>query len=299
MSNKVYEIITERILTELEKGAVPWKKPWKTSFPKNLVSGKEYRGINLLVLMCQDFGSPYYLTFKQAKKLGGAVRKGAKSIPVVYWNWVPVKDRRNQDDELAVAAEGTPEKAKRKMVPILRYYRVFNLDQCEGIEPPEEDKPAVEINPIEECERIVAGMPGPPVISHKSLRACYRPATDTVSLPPVDRFISAEEYYSTCFHELAHSTGHASRLNRPGVVGVSRFGSEQYSQEEMVAEVSSAFLCGIAGIENRTIENSAAYIQNWLKVLKNDKRMIVIAAAQSQKAVDYILGKGGNHDHSN
>jgi len=272
----VYEIITNRILEQLEKGVVPWQKPWKTTMPRNLVSGKPYRGINILLLSLQDHGSAYWATFKQIKQAGGSVAKGSKSTPVVYWNMKEVEDK---------------ETGEKKEVPFMRYYRAFNLDQTEGIEKPEEEQNEVE--PLEACENIVTGMPDKPAIFHNGMnRAYYSPVRDAIHLPLKSKFVSSGEYYSTLFHELIHSTGHSSRLNRKGITEMTSFGSEKYSKEELIAEIGSAFLCGQARIENKTINNSAAYVQSWLKELKSDKKLVVIAAAQAQKAVDWIYGSG-------
>ena len=175
-------------------------------------------------------------------------------------------------------------------MPFLRYYTVFNIEQAEGVEVPK-DEPLPELSPIAECERIAERMPNPPKIEFDGgNRAFYRPLNDSVHLPLRKVFLSAEEYYSTLFHELVHSTGHGSRLNRPGIQDVN-FGSEKYSKEELIAEIGAAFLCGTTGIEKKTIQNSAAYVQNWLNALKDDKKLVVLAAAQAQKAVDYVTGQ--------
>jgi antirestriction protein ArdC len=168
----------------------------------------------------------------------------------------------------------------------LRYYTVFNVEQCDGIKAPGSDKVN---NPIEECERIVAGMPNSPAMVQDA-RAWYRPANDTVGIPSRQAFGSAEEYYSTLFHELTHSTGHPLRIGREGIEMLNTFGSESYSKEELIAEMGAAMLAGIAGIERRTLANSAAYLQSWIEVLKSDSRMVVFAASQAQKAADYIQG---------
>ncbi len=175
-------------------------------------------------------------------------------------------------------------------LPVLRYYNVFNLEQCEGI-PTEKvpDNPR-DFEPIGEAEAVVQGMPQSPPIQHGATGAWYMPATDTVSMPDAGHFSPPESYYSTLFHELSHASGHQSRLNRQTSTKPHRFGSRDYSQEELVAEMGAAFLCGHCGIEQATVENSAAYIQGWLKKLKGDHRLVVIAAAQAQKAADFIMG---------
>ena len=169
---------------------------------------------------------------------------------------------------------------------MLRYYTVFNVEQCEGIASP---IAAPAVNAIEECERIVRQMPNPPAMQQDG-RAWYRPSNDTVGMPSRNAFNSAEEYYSTLFHELTHSTGHTSRIGREGIEKLNTFGSESYSKEELIAEMGAAMLCGVAGIERKTLSNSAAYLQSWIDVLKSDARMVVSAASQAQKAADYIQG---------
>jgi antirestriction protein ArdC len=278
----IYQMVTDRIMAELEKGIVPWHKPWQTSgLPKNLVSKKEYRGINVFLLSCTEFASPYWLSFKQVKELGGQVKKDSKSTVVVFWKWLDVADKENPD--------------KPKQIPMLRYYRVFNLEQTTGIDPkrvPEspEQKPN-QHSPIEQAETIIAGMPNrPEIIDRDKNRAFYDPLRDVVNVPPLDRFESPEQYYSTTFHELTHSTGHEKRVGRRQSTEQRNFGDSAYSKEELVAEFGAAFLCGHTGIVQQTVEQSAAYIGGWLKALKNDKRLAVYAAAQAQKAADYILG---------
>jgi len=186
------------------------------------------------------------------------------------------------------------ETGETEEIPFLRYYTVFNLDQCAGI--PEDKIPVLEektreFNPIEEAEKIVAGYTRRPKIEHVESRAYYRPASDLVNMPKKELFKSDAEYYSTLFHELTHSTGHETRLNRSGITDLQGFGSHSYSKEELCAEFGAAYLCGESGIVDRTIENSSAYIQGWLKRLRSDKKFLVQAAAQGQKAVDFILNK--------
>lgn len=277
----VYEIITDRIISQLELGTIPWSKPWSgTQFhPRNLVSKRPYRGVNPFLLACCDFDSPYWLTFRQAKQLGGSVKKGEKSMPVVFWKWNEVEDR---------------ESGELREVPILRYYNVFNLSQCdlpEEKQPPKVEAKTFSFSPIELCEKVVAEMPQQPVIKNDTVSAFYRPSSDEVHMPPTERFETATAYYSTLFHELTHATGHESRLNRDGICEVAEFGSRTYSKEELVAEMGAAFLCGHCSIEDATIENSASYIQGWLKKLRGDSRLVVHAAAAAQKAADFILGR--------
>lgn len=288
----VYEIITERIVSMLEAGTVPWRKTWRTgsgsgfAAPMNLKSGKAYRGVNVFILACQGYGSPYWVTFNQAKALGGSVRKGQKGTPCVFWNWI-VRD--------AKPGERAGKDGKVR-IPFLRYFTVFNVAQCDGLTVP--DATAVPApgpaEAIDAAEAIVRGMPNAPAIGYHGDRAFYSPAHDSITVPTRDAFESPAAFYATVFHEMGHSTGHADRLDRKGVAQPSYFGSHEYSQEELVAEMTAAFLCAESGIEAATIENSAAYIASWLQSLKNDPKMLVMAAAQAQKAADYILDRG--HD---
>jgi antirestriction protein ArdC len=280
----VYAIITDRIIALLQKGVVPWHKPWQGGLlsPRNLVSGKEYRGVNVFLLHAMSYQSPFWLTYKQAHELGGQVRRGEKSCPVVFWKWLDVDET---------------EAGQNRRVPFLRYYSVFNVAQCEGID---QFIPTLEYSrrshqAITEAERLVAAMPKRPEIKPGLSQAFYSPSGDFVGMPSPEQFKSGEDYYSVLFHELTHATGHASRLNRKGAGGTdgqwSSFGSQSYSKEELVAEMGAAFLCGYAGIVERTLDNSAAYIGSWLQKLKNDSRLVVQAAAQAQKAADFIIGK--------
>lgn len=270
----VYQIVTERILEALAKGVVPWRKPWRTETPKNLISGRDYRGVNIFLLSAQPFESPYWLTFKQAKELGGTVRRGERGTPIVFWKITEDEDSNGK------VSKGF----------LLRYFTVFNVAQTEGIEaPPTAERSA--FNPIEACEKVVASYKDPPSILQMGQQAAYLPSLDRIWIPKPEQFTSPEEYYSTLFHELAHSTGAPHRLNRKGVADPSRFASHTYSFEELVAECTSAFLATHAGIAPATLANSAAYIASWASKLKSEPRWIVDASAQAAKAADLILGK--------
>lgn len=277
----VYEIITARIVEKLEQGEIPWKKSWsaQTQAPRNLFSGNLYSGINVFILLSARYQSPYWLTFRQATERGGSVRKGEKGYPVVFWSKT---EKENQ------------ETGEVKEVGFLRYYTVFNVAQIDGLK----DIPTVEVHQIQEgaeqfdlAEQIVATMSLRPEIRHGFTRAFYSPADDSVSMPNKKAFTGGAEYYSTLFHELAHATGHESRLNRHQTIKNHSFGSQDYSKEELVAEFGSAFLCAEAGISPAVIENQTAYIQGLLKALKNDNKLLINAAAQAQKAADFIMGR--------
>jgi len=276
----VYEIVTARILEQLERGVVPWRRPWSAQLPCNQVSGKAYRGLNTFLLGSQGYASKYWLTFNQANKLGGHIRKGEKSSLVTFWHV--------GQEKVVRTADGTD----KKQTPfLLRYYAVFNVYQTEGIaEKLGLGKSAPVVPSIEACEAIVAAMPNAPK-REQSDRAWYRPASDTVGMPARALFNSSEEYYSTLFHEIVHSTGHASRIGREGIEQLNTFGSESYSREELIAEMGAAMMCGVTGIAPATLENSAAYLKTWIERLKSDSRLLVSAASAAQKAADYILGK--------
>lgn len=275
---KVADVITNRIIEKLEAGTVPWQKSWSggSEWPKNLISKKEYRGVNALMLNMGEYGSPYWVTFKQCSDLGGSIKKGEHGYPVLFYTWL--NDKSDSENE--------------RKIPFMRFYKVWNLVQCEGIN---SDKvPAVvernENERLDVCEGVVASMKLCPEIKHMEQRAYYSPKLDYVNMPKMESFNSSEDYYSVLFHELVHSTGHDSRLKRKDF-NESGFGSESYSKEELVAELGAAFLCGYCGIDVATIDNSASYIQSWIKRLKSDKTLIISASGQAQKAFDYIIGK--------
>ncbi len=281
----VYEIITEKIIKQLESGVAPWRKPWTSQTPANLITQKEYRGLNVFTLASQGFPSRFWLTFNQATKLGGRIRRGERSSPVIFWNVGEEQETTTQD--------GTKENSR---LFLLRYYSVFNLSQTEGIDIPASLLQETRTNdPIITCEQIVANMPSPPAFEQSDI-AWYSPGNDVVGMPARGLFHSSEEYYATAFHEMAHSTGHAKRLHRESFDNPVSFGSESYSKEELTAEMTAAMLCGIAGIEQKTLENSAAYLKTWIARLKSDSRLLVSAASQAQKAADFIQGKLASHE---
>ena len=273
--SKVYETVTNQIIALLEQGTIPWRRPWACGSPKNLMSGKAYRGINAFVLaLCSPYASPWWLTFKQAKERGGHVRQGEKGYRVLFFRFL---ERKRENGRI-------------ERVPLARYYTVFNVEQCEGILAPQPGRGHV-LLPINACEQIVEGYPGAPTIEHGPARAFYQPSSDTIGMPAGSLFESSAEYYSTLFHEISHSTGHASRLDRSSVMDPIKFGSHTYSKEELVAVMGAAFLCAGAGIAPATIDNSAAYIKHWLSKLRDDRRMLVQAASQAQQAADWVLGR--------
>jgi len=248
MTNKVYDLITERILTQLDNGVVPWRKPWGLQpglMPMNGTTSREYKGINALMLGLSGYGDVRWMTYKQATERGAQVRKGEKSTPIIFWKQTQVED----DD------------GKSKTIPMLRHFAVFNVEQIDGLKLPKLAVQENNFNPIEQAEAVIASMPQRPSIGHDGRnRAYYTPSRDSIHLPPQSAFECPDEYYSTLFHELGHATGHETRLNRHGMeAGIAPFGSATYSKEELAAEFTACFLCHLSGITNTT-DNSAAYI---------------------------------------
>jgi len=276
----VYQIVTDRIIELLEKGTVPWQQPWKNGLlPMNLVSKRPYKGINVWLLSSMNYENNVWVTFEQLKKLGGSVLRGEHGTVICFWKSL------KKDDEV-----DEEETQSKKSHSVLKYYKVFNVAQCGGIS--EDMIPKVEVfehDPILECEAIFAGMPKSPALTCKSQNAYYHPVEDYINLPKKRSFTTVNTFYSTLFHELIHSTGHASRLGRKSITEMHEFGGEEYSKEELIAEIGSCYLSNFAGILQKNICASASYIDGWLKQLKNDKRFIVFAASQAQRAADYIL----------
>jgi len=273
----IYKEITDRIISQMEEGVIPWQKPWIASGKAiSHATGKAYSLLNQMLLGCPG----EYLTFKQCEAAGGKVKKGEKASMVVFWKWI------EQEDE---------ETHEKKEVPFLRYYNVFHIDQCEGVAAKHTTEAVFPAGaePLEAAQEIIydyLSREGVKLSHSEGDRAFYRPSTDEVVLPVRKQFISTAEYYSTVFHELTHSTGHPTRLNR--LTKPSFFGTEDYSKEELVAEIGAATLVNHVGIEtSASFRNNTAYLQNWLKVLKDDKRFIVSAAGKAEKAVNLILNQ--------
>jgi antirestriction protein ArdC len=284
MSNPVFGYVTDRIIAKLEAGVVPWHKPWTADkAPKNLATGKEYKGLNVWLLLSTDYSSPWWITKKQVRKMGGSVKSSESKNKtfITYW----LTGTYEVEDKI------TGEKVIKKSWN-LRYWWVYNIEQCNipAKYMPEVTENVEEFNPIGAAENVVKNMPAPPTIKHNGGAAYYAPLTDTVTMPNPEEFESSEAYYCTEFHELIHSTGHESRLNRKGITEINKFGSKDYSQEELVAEMGAAFLCGTTGIVNTTIDNSASYLASWIKRLRGDSKLIVYAASKGQKGAEYILG---------
>lgn len=281
MSINVYELVTNRIIEQLENNIVPWEKPWSGTLDSafNRVSKKPYSILNQMLLKYDG----EYASFKQWKDLGGHIRKGEKSEIVVFWKMYPIKEKQDDGTEII------------KTIPLLKYINVFHISQVDGVEPLKQ-KITHDIEPIEKAEKILNNYWNREniTIEHvKGDKAFYSPMFDKIQLPLFEQFKQSEEYYSTAFHESVHSTMKTSRCNRQEdrKGKVVSFGSEEYSKEELVAEVGSAQLMNMVGIETtKSFRNSTAYIQSWLKVLRNDNKFIVSASSKAEKAVNYILG---------
>lgn len=281
MSQKtnVYQIVTDRIIAEMEKGVIPWTKPWtgKRSGAYSRATGKPYSLLNQMMMRPGE-----YATYKQIQEAGGQVRKGEKSSIVVFWKWLEVKDEADESGQTT------------KKIPLLRYYNVFNIDQCDNLSrkwDQEDLKPADPIAEAEELATEYLGREGIPLVHHDLNRAFYSPITDKINMPLLEQFACPNEYYSTLYHEMTHSTGATKRLKRIKTNALAAFGTEDYSKEELVAEIGSATIMNMMGLElPETFRNSVAYLQSWIKALKSDSKMIVSAASQAQKAIGYITG---------
>jgi len=267
-TNDIYQTVTDRIITALEQGTAPWLKPWAegkcgTMGPFNAATGRPYNGINWLVL-----GEGGWLTFKQAKELGGSVRKGEKGTQIVFWSFPKIKDT---------------ETGEEKVVPFAKGYTVFAVEQCEGLNEAKLKAPAP-ITAGQTSINVIAAQAGAQV-RHGGSKAFYSPSTDHVQMPSIDAFESADAYAGTLAHELVHWTGHQSRCDRQ--FG-KRFGDDAYAFEELVAEIGSAFVCAQTGIPLEGLQHTS-YVASWLKVLKNDKRAIFTASSQAKKAAEFLL----------
>lgn len=277
--NDTATTITETIIKALEAGTIPWRKTWTALPPESVSTGKLYRGANVFLLglaLNQEkshYADPRWITFKQAQDLGGHVRKGERASAAYFWKMLEVADE-------------TAEEPKLKNIPYAKIYAVFNVEQCEGLNL----KPVLRtsVNPIESADALLATMSEKPTIRHRQTMAFYSPVEDAINMPRQEIFDCDQEYYATLFHELIHWT--AKRVNRD--VAGNKFGDEKYSFEELVAELGSAILCARTGIDNSSLtQNSAAYIQSWIRVFKNDTKILLKAATAAQKAVDFITGE--------
>ena len=291
----LYQVVTDKVIELLEAGTVPWQRPWNQyGLARNYATGHVYTGINAFLLnFFPSFDVPFYLTYKQAQALGGQVRKGAKAETVYFFKTL-YKDADGKNLKPAqVAKLGSGDKFV-KAIPMPRTFHLFNIADVDGIDfeiPELSDNPNA---PIEECDNFVTSLQSVPEICHQDLNhAFYAPKADQINMPPLPRFSSPEAYYKTLFHEVTHSTGHDSRLSRPGITLPMEQrvpGSEPHAHEELIAELGAVYLCHHAGITRQPLqENAAAYIDGYLGLLKNDKRFLFQASSQAQKAVNFLL----------
>ena len=265
--NDLFAKINNQILEKLNEGVIPWKRTWKEGIPANFITKRNYHGINFLSLSMNDFDSPYYLTFNQCKEKGGSILTGSKSQMIVYWKVLEFNNVGNDED--------------LERHPVIRYSNVFNLSQT-NLNNEEENN-----NRIIACDQVLEKMKEPPVIKHNVRRCYYNTKKDYISLPKIQDFGMPEEYYSTLFHEIIHWSGHSKRLNRESLIENDK---DNYSFEELIAEIGSSYLSALCGISPKVISNSSSYIDGWIKLSKEQENLFPRAAAQASKAVDYILG---------
>ncbi len=281
----VYVRVTDRIISDLEKGVRTWLKPWNVGHTAGKITrplrhnGIPYQGMNILLLwgeaLEKGYSAPIWITFKQAQELGGHVRKGEHGSLVVYAN----KVTRTETDDKGEEVE--------RQIPFMKGYTVFNVEQVEGLPAhyygkPENPLPLAER--LDHAERFIANTGIP--VQHGGNSAYYAPAKDLVQMPPFEAFKDRESYYATILHELIHATSHKSRLDRS--FNAKRFGDNGYAREELVAELGAAFLSADLGITPEIREDHAAYLAHWLKALKEDSRAIFSAAAHAQRAADFL-----------
>ena len=301
MSNEtIYQKVTDAIVARLNAGVIPWKQDWKNIgfYPKNLVSKSDYHGANWLLLSSMNYPSPFWCTFLQAKQLGGNVRKGEAALPVIYADKILIDPESGKSISSADRKNGQlPEDARP--VHFLKYFNCFNLTQCDNI-------PESKIPVLTETDRRPAVLSAETIISFyvngkgcrlfenttidsdiERVRAFYRPSSDIIGVPPSSSFSSRDAHYATLFHEMIHSTGHSSRLDRNMTTP---FGSPAYAREELTAEIGATYLCALCGITDTTVDSSASYIDFWIKILKADSSMVVQCSSSARKAVEFILG---------
>ncbi len=281
MTNKqIYEKVNQKIMDLISKGTMPWEMSWEGStLPMNLASNTNYRGINVWMLSATAMFNGYqynqWLTFNQTKKLGGAVKEGEKASFVVFAKRIEKKGQDNVPED------------ERESFFLYQYYNVFNVAQCEGITPIETN--VRKNTPLEEAEAIVVGYKNKPEIICGQYSPCYSPLDDKVFMPTIESFTSSEEYYGALFHELAHSTGHKSRMNRELAGNMDK---TSYSKEELIAEFTASYLRAMTGIATPNVDaNSASYIDGWSDLIKKDYQIIMNSASKAMRVADYILGK--------
>jgi len=268
----VYSIVSNQIMSFLQQGCIPWHRSWPDGKPpRNLLSNLPYRGINVWLLLSTPYEQNLFLSWDQLKSVGGSVKRGEKGHVVVY-------SKKYTTDELG------------KQIPLLRYYKVFNIGQCTGI--PHSlilNSVPREVDPLAFAEAVIKGMPSCPPIKYRRQRAFYDPGTDIVNMFSLKTCSSPAAYYRALFRQLVHSTGHASRLNRPTIAGMLEHGSDPYSLESCIAELGACYLCSLCGLGHADAKFDLVYLEQWTGALMGDKTFILSASTQAQRAVDYIL----------
>ena len=286
MNKDIYQIITDRFVAQLERGTVPWQRPWIS--PQNMASQKPYHGVNIFTLACEERESPFWLTYRQASELGGNVKPGEKSTPVVYWQML---ERQDKNGTVMLNSNGRPE-----VMPFIRWSNVFNIEQTQGIQQPELSIETVQQPALDKAKAILDSANFCQIKKNgQNDRAVYCPATDTIEIPSVKRFPNKADWFHTIFHELGHSTGSADRLNREGIAEKIEPGSEKYAKEELIAELCASFLSNEAGtLGDVQFKNSSSYLKSWITRLQNNPKVIVMACAAAQKACRFVLGEREN-----
>lgn len=287
LSDTIAQELTEKFVKLVAEGKNPWKRSWEKmgGFARNAKTGHIYNGINQMILgLGCEYESPFYLTYKQAQEAGGNVKKGEKSQKVVFWKILKAVDKVTGEE---------------KKIPMLKVYFVFNIAQCENLEKLElPEIKRYENSTLENVEQVIENMPLKPRISIQEgfARCCYVPSIDLVKMPKISQFQDSESYYHVLFHELAHSTGHKTRLNRKEITGegvvLSAFGSQEYAKEELVAEMASSFVTSALGLWSEEAEKmTVSYLQSWLKTLQENPKELINASSKALKACQWILGE--------
>ncbi len=276
--NDVYSIITSRIIKQLEQGVIPWQKSFvESGLPQSIVTKRPYRGINVWLLVMLSFPRNNFITTNQLKEVGGVVKEDEKAALVTFWNWKEITDDQS---------------GETKNIPFLRYYTVYNADQCDGISDEVLPAPPVKVkNPVKQAEQTILLMQQKPVIKHKEKKSFYDPCLDVINIPKIDTCESQEHYYKALFHQLVHSTGHVSRLNRKEVMQMPELRpDDSFSTEELIAEMGASYLMSISGFTKDTIsKDNGARAKGWLEKFKENKQLVIYAGGKAQQAIDYIL----------
>ncbi len=291
----LYQQVTDSILSCLEKGNLPWLRPWQNVthgfglLPCNGETGRPYAGINLLLLWKTAYECGFkqrkWVMFKGAENLGGSVRKGERGTLIIYYK--PSTPKKDGSGDIILDENGEPEMS----IPVYRGHYVFNIEQCDGLEKHFETIDKTDESVKFEVNPKILALPQVIGVKLRHLpqnKAFYMPATDSITLPEVNQFKTLHGYYNTLMHEMGHSTGHKKRLNRDGIVKWSRYGTRRYAFEELIAELTSAFTCAHLGIFN-DYDQTAIYLDSWIQVLRNDKTAILVASREARKATEYLL----------